>query len=125
MNIADIICSGDLELIGSSLDEKTILEHFGRESFEYLAYEHSLADDYLSEQKNEKKYIIPTRGEDPSVTKGMLKNWIREFCKVNKLELPEGFHSKTSNQLIGMYTGMLKNYKLKLEEIVPHLKYRI
>ncbi len=114
MNQGQILNSGDLELI-VTLDEETILEHFGEESFEYLAYEHMLA-----EQMERQKLRIPRRTENPAVTKGMLKNWIQEFLERNNKLLPKGYHHKNKRQLQGMYRGMLDHYNIRLTDIVPH-----
>ena len=44
MDTNQTLRSGDLELIVTGLSKEEILEHFGEESFEHLAYEHMLAD---------------------------------------------------------------------------------
>ena len=46
-----ILHSGDLELIANNLCEENIIEHFGEESFEYLAYEHSEAEKIWKKQQ--------------------------------------------------------------------------
>ncbi len=109
----EILRSGDLEQI-VTLDEETILEHFGEDSFEYLAYQHQLA-----EQMGSNYLKIPRRTENPSATYGMLKGWIKEFCQQNDKLLPEGFHTKNKKQLMGMYRGMLDYYGIKQSDIVP------
>ncbi len=119
MNTNQILHSGDLELIVRNLSRDNILEHFGEDSFEYLALEHYEADK-IWKKRQRKNYIIPRRTEDPSVTYGMLKNWIREFAEKNNLPLPKGFHKRDKEQLRGMYRGMLKYYDIRLTDIVPH-----
>lgn len=113
-----ILRSGDLEQI-VKLDEETILENFGEDSFEYLAYQHQLA-----EQMGSNYLKIPRRTENPSATYGMLKSWIREFCQQNDKKLPKGFHNKNKKQLMGMYRGMLDHYGIKPSDIVPQYDYR-
>ena len=116
MNYTDreqILYSGDLELIAASLPEEEIFEHFGADSFEYLAYEHMLAD-----QMQQRRIRIPRRSENPAVTRDMLRGWLREFHKMNGLELPTGFHKKKVRQLRGMYYGMLDQYHLTVADVV-------
>ncbi len=113
-----ILRSGDLEQI-VTLDEGTILENFGEDSFEYLAYQHKLA-----EQMGSNYLKIPRRTENPSATYGMLKSWIRDFCQQNDKSLPKGFHKKNKQQLMGMYLGMLVHYGIKQSDIVPQYNHR-
>lgn len=113
-----ILRSGDLEQI-VALDEETILENFGEDSFEYLAYQHKLA-----EQIGSNYLKIPRRTENPSATYGMLKGWIKEFCQQNDKLLPKGFHKKNKQQLTGLYHGMLDHYGIKPSDIVPQYDYR-
>ena len=74
-------------------------------------------------RSEEKRYIIPRRTEDPSVTYGMLKSWIREFHRANEMKLPTGFQKRDKRQLLGMYYGMLRQYEITPSDIVPHRKY--
>lgn len=114
----NILRSGDLEQI-VKLDKETILNHFGEDSFEYLAYQHKLAEQISS------NYLkIPRRTENPSATYGMLKGWIKDFCQQNDKTLPKGFHTKNKQQLIGMYHGMLDYYGIKQSDIVPQYNYQ-
>ena len=108
-----ILRSGDLEQI-VALDEETILDNFGEDSFEYLAYQHKLA-----EQMGSNYLKIPRRTENPSATYGMLDSWIRDFCRQNNKPLPKGFHNRNKQQLMGMYHGMLEHYGIKQSDIVP------
>ena len=113
-----ILRSGDLEQI-VALDEETILDNFGEDSFEYLAYQHKLA-----EQMGSNYLKIPRRTENPSATYGMLYSWIRDFCRQNNKPLPKGFYKKNKQQLWGMYRGMLVHYGIKLSDIVPQYDHR-
>ncbi|MEK6900056.1 MAG: hypothetical protein AABX05_02945 [Nanoarchaeota archaeon] len=113
MGTEKIINSGDLELIVRSLSPDEILEHFGEDSFEYLAYQHSLAD-----RMQERKLKVPRRSEDPAVNYGMLKDWIKDFHRANGIELPKGFHKRNKRQLLGMYHGMQKHYGIRYSDIV-------
>lgn len=112
-----ILRSGDLEQI-VTLDKETILNHFGEDSFEYLAYQHKLA-----EQMGSNYLKIPRRTENPSATYGMLRHWITDFCQQNDKSLPKGFHKKNKQQLMGMYRGMLDHYGIKQSDIVPQDDY--
>ncbi len=116
MNLSQILHSGDLELIVTALSPDEILHHFGEESFEYLAYEHMLA-----EQMERQRIKIPRRTEYPAATKGMLESWIREFCERNNKPLPRGFSKRNKKQLMGMYQGMLTHYQIKPSYIIPNI----
>ncbi|MEK6853651.1 MAG: hypothetical protein AABX64_03125 [Nanoarchaeota archaeon] len=112
-----ILRSGDLELIVTLISEEEILEHFGEESFEHLAYEHMLAG-RLAKEIQSKKYIIPKHHEDPAATRNGLREWITRFHRYNKMELPKRFHKKNKPQLLGMYYGMLGHYQIKESDIL-------
>lgn len=109
MNLDQILNSGDLELI-ARLDGKTILKHFGEDSFEYLAYEHRLAE--LLQRQAQRSYRIPRRTENPAETAMGVRSWIGEFHKLNGMDLPTGFSKRNGRQLRGMYYGMLEMYKI-------------
>lgn len=116
MNTQEILFSGNLELIVTLLTEKEILEHFGEESFEHLAYEHMLAD-RLQRKKQPNKYVIPKYHENPAATRNGVREWITRFHRYNVLELPKRFHEKNKQQLLGMYHGMLNHYRIKTSDI--------
>lgn len=135
-----LLRSGDLEAIAQSVDPDTILEHFGEESFEWLAWEHSQADALLEEhraqreerylerleaegEKGRYKYHIPKMTENPAVEYGMLQAWIKRFCVANDFPLPTGFWKRDKRQLQGMFYGMLETYKIEMEDIVERLRY--
>ncbi len=127
-----ILHSGDLERI-VTLAPETIKDHFGEESFEYLALEQKLADEVdrkfnregnLKRESNSTRkligdYIIPRRTENPANTFGMLRNWIVEFHNSNGMKLPKGFYRRNKMQLRGMYYGMLKTYSISIDDVVP------
>lgn len=119
-----ILHSGDLELIANSLAPSVIREHFGEESFEYLALEQRLADELNRESNASLKligaYIVPRRTENPANTFGMLRNWIIEFHKNNGMKLPKGFYRRNKRQLRGMYYGMLNTYGISIDDVVPN-----
>ncbi|MEK6969623.1 MAG: hypothetical protein AABW48_04300 [Nanoarchaeota archaeon] len=118
-----ILHSGDLELIAHSLAPSVIREHFGENSFEYLALEQRLADelnrDLNASQKLIGEYIVPRRTENPANTFGMLRNWIIEFHRSNDMKLPKYFYRRNKRQLRGMYYGMLRTYELTIDDVVP------
>ncbi len=116
MDTNQTLRSGDLELIVTGLSKEEILEHFGEESFEHLAYEHMLAD-RLAEEIQSKKYIIPKYHENPAATRNGVREWITRFHKYNEMNLPKRFHEKNKRQLLGMYYGMLGHYHIKTSEI--------
>ena len=118
-----IFNSGDLELIANNLAPSVICEYFGEESFEYLALEQRLADDLNRDLDFSRKfigaYIVPRRTENPANTFGMLRNWIVEFHNSNGMKLPKRFYRRSKTQLRGMYYGMLRTYKITIDDIVP------
>lgn len=120
MELDDILRSGEPELI-ACLDGKTIIEHFGEDSFEYLAFEHYQAEIICRDKKTERK-IIPRRTENPANIYRMLRNWLVEFHKANGMKLPWGFYRRNLRQLRGMYYGMLRFYRLTIDDIVPYTK---
>ncbi|MEK6863286.1 MAG: hypothetical protein AABW53_01170 [Nanoarchaeota archaeon] len=117
MKMQQILRSGDLELIVTSLSEEEILEHFGEESFEHLAYEHMLAD-RLQREKQPTRYMIPKYHENPAATRNGLREWITRFHRFNDINLPKKFHQKNKPQLLGMYYGMLGHYQIKESDIL-------
>lgn len=118
-----IFNSGDLELIANSLAPGVIREYFGEESFEYLALEQRLADEFNRDLNASRKligaYLVPRRTENPANTFGMLRNWIIEFHKSNDMKLPKHFYRRNKRQLRGMYYGMLRTYELTIDDVVP------
>lgn len=122
MNTDQILYSGDLELLVINLSEEEILEHFGGGSFEYLAYEHMLAD-RLWRGKQPKKYKIPKYHENPAATRNGVREWITRFHRYNGLKLPKRFHEKSKQQLLGMYHGMLDYYQIKRSDIVSQIRF--
>lgn len=69
---------------------------------------------------SKKQYYIPGMTENPAVSYGMLRRWIIDFCDKNNLDLPRYFYKKDKRQLQGMFYGMLRHYKISLEDIIPH-----
>lgn len=65
-----------------------------------------------------KKYKVPGMTENPCVTYGMVRRWIMDFHKRNKMRLPKGFYRRNKRQLVGMFYGMLDTYEIRLEDIV-------
>ena len=124
-HLQDILRSGDPHYIAGHLDIDSLLEHFGEESFEYLAYEHRLADQLYFKNKGDisdvrsRRYVIPGMTENPAVNYEMCRSWIQRFCEANGLQLPSRFHSRNKQQLQGMFYGMLDTYGIKVEDIVP------
>ena len=105
-------------------DDNLIIENFGEDSLEHLTYLNMFSDnDYTQnpqelQEQTKKQYNIPGRGENPTVTYGMLKQWIVDFCELNKKPLPKGFHGRNMIQLLGMYNGMQKNYDFSIDDIL-------
>ena len=122
---------GSPQQMAREVDVDTILEHFGEESTEYLALEQRLADQlsargreyqslpFPAPRERPRKYHIPGRTESPTVSKGMLEGWMREFTQKNKVTLPRGFNQRNFGQLLGMYRGMLETYGISEKDIVP------
>ena len=65
----------------------------------------------------EKRYKIPGMTENPAEDKGMLRRWIRDFCKQNGLKLQKGFYSFKKNHLKEMFYGMLDHYGISVDDI--------
>jgi hypothetical protein len=63
-------------------------------------------------------YIIPKMTEDPTAIFSMLKRYIRDFCKVNNLDLKKKFHNKNYKQLLGMFKGMKKHYNFSRDDTI-------
>ncbi len=112
--------SGNLERIARTLDGDAILEHFGENSFEYLAYEHFLADLIWQNKKTVRgrNYIIPRAPELPTAHHKMLQRWIADFHERNGMELPSGFYDRDKRQLVGMFYGMKKQYKFTDSDVL-------
>lgn len=65
------------------------------------------------------RYIIPRMTENPAVTYSMLRRWIIDFHKKNDImPLPKGFYKRNKRQLKGMFYGMLRHYKISLDDII-------
>ncbi len=120
---ADVLSSGDLDLI-SRLSPEDILEHFGEDSFEHLAYEQRQADVVWRKMHPLKRqYRIPGMTENPAVNYGMLQRWIADFHRLNSMDLPTGFWRRNKWQLLGMYHGMRQTYNISVEDIVGRKEY--
>lgn len=121
-----LLRSGDHEAIAEHLPLDIIVQHFGEESPEALAYMRRQVDRYrsLGSTLQEKKvweayvrrrivingYQIPQLTQDQFGHRGVLQRWIADFCEVNGLKLPKGYWEKDKRQLQGMASGMLSAY---------------
>ena len=72
----------------------------------------------IREEQSPRRYHVPGMTENPCVTSGMARRWIRDFHERNCLELPSGFYRRNKKQLVGMFYGMLETYGISLDEIV-------
>jgi len=97
-------------------DDNLIVDNFGEGTPEHFAYMDMFK--WHSQEQIEEQYNIPGRGEDPTVTYGMLKQWIVDFHDYNQMDLPKGFHDRNKIQLLGMYHGMQETYNFYLEDIL-------
>jgi len=75
-------------------------------------------EEYQPEFSVMRRYHVPGMTENPCVTSGMARRWIRDFHERNCLELPSGFYRRNKKQLVGMFYGMLETYGISLDEIV-------
>ena len=119
----EVLRSGDPEFIAEYFHtieetEDTVIEHFGRDSVEHLAYQRRASDLEALLMKKGREYIVPKLTENPAATKGMAKRWIWDFCKANNLSLPKGFHSRTEEQVVGMFHGMRRYYGISLDDTI-------
>jgi hypothetical protein len=119
-SLTELLINEDIQGIGRffsnrGYDLTKVSDEFGENSREFELYERYLAD-IAFESRTTKNYIIPQHEIGPSITKGNLDNWIREFCKENELKLPKGFSRKNKKQLLGMYHGMLETYGIQEEK---------
>ena len=113
--LQEILRSGDLIRI-RDLNLEIVVEHFGTESFEYLAVQQRLADERAALQPPPRRYKVPAFSESPLTNRNMLRRWIRLFAEMNGLDLPSGFYKKDRRQLVGMYRGMIEHYGIDPEE---------
>lgn len=132
-----IIHSGDVQRIATTLDEETIREQFGIDSFEYLAYEQRQAElinqqrqgdsvprttekptkGYYQQQRCQR---LPGMTENPAKNYGMLRQWLREYYRgfLNE-ELPQGFYRKNKKELRKMFYDLLRDHGNTVDDIVP------
>ena len=101
------------------------------DSFEEFSHERTLWDQYVAQKMREadelagvsgsdKKihYYIPRMTENPVYNRNMLRQWIKEFHEYNGMSLPKGFYRKDKFQLVGMFNGMRRTYKISLDQII-------
>ncbi|MBU0470301.1 MAG: hypothetical protein KKA62_03795 [Nanoarchaeota archaeon] len=73
--------------------------------------------------KQEKEYIIPSASEDPRISTGICRDWLKRFYEVNNLTKPKGFSSMRGKELKNLLNSVLKENKIKIEKIIPHIRY--
>ena len=133
----DVLQSGDSKLIVDYFDAinepEKVLEHFGEDSPHYLFQQEraglgnleSLVETLPAPSpknpspKEKRQYTIPKRGENPTLTYGMLRVWIIDFHEQNDMSLPKNFHQRNHRQLKGMFHGMQKTYHFNIKDILP------
>lgn len=129
-----LLQSGDHEAIAKHLPLEIIIQHFGEESPEALAYMRRQVDRYrsLGSTPQEKKaweayvnnrivingYQIPQLTQNPFGHSGVLQRWIADFCEVNGLKLPKGYWKKDKSQLQGMASGILSTYGIPRDAMI-------
>ena len=128
MKYEKFLKSGDHKLIAREVPLDEIITHFGEESPEYFAWERlnvELKREWLivydrrpNLQQGQRTYVIPSCGEEPTVRKSTLKNWIKEFHRMNNINLPYDFKKRKFNALKEMYDNMVKDYRIKLDDII-------
>lgn len=114
-----------------------IVDHLGEDTdFLEGSIERDLYEGYIAERmtrlgtlpngigivERKIRYIVPRMTEPPRKTVDMMKRWLQDFYNGNGLKLPKGFHRKNRRQLIGLYSGTLKDYDVQEKDIVQRLE---
>ena len=101
-SLTELLIDEDVQGVGEffsnqGYDLTRVSTQFGENSREFELYERYLADIVFS-SRTIPKYIVPQHEIGPSITKGNLDTWIRDFCKENELKLPKGFSRKNKKR---------------------------
>ena len=130
--LLQILQSGDHESIARKVHPDIIVDHFGVESPEFLAYERSQIgksptyttpkDGINKPVDNTPDFSIPRMTEDPRVNSGMMRRWLIDFYDNNKnLDKPRIPGDKAGRTRV--FNKTLTDYSISIGQIIPNDKW--